>query len=106
MYYRHCKGNVYKVVGEATHTETMERLVLYTRADRTDDRVWARPYEMFHGEKGGKPRFQPLDMCRDCSGTGVSRCRDPQCGDSTWDHYCDEGGVCSTCDGTGYVERG
>lgn len=43
--------------------------------------------------------------CWRCRGTGTveAPCSDPQCGDSTWDHECDDGRKvpCSYCDGTG-----
>ena len=39
--------------------------------------------------------------CSRCGGTGEidAYCRDPQCGDSTWDHECGEGGKepCPVC---------
>ncbi|MBQ1506869.1 MAG: DUF1653 domain-containing protein [Ruminococcus sp.] len=44
--YRHFKGNVYEVVGFATHSETGEKLVIYKSLCNPDE-VWARPYEMF-----------------------------------------------------------
>ena len=44
--YRHYKGNEYMVLGEATHTETGERLIIY-RTLNEPYKVWARPYDMF-----------------------------------------------------------
>ena len=44
--YRHYKGNEYEVLGEATHTETEERLVVY-RALYEPYALWVRPYDMF-----------------------------------------------------------
>ncbi len=58
--YRHYKGNMYRVIGEAAHTETMERLVLY-QALYGARGLWVRPRAMFletvtvGGEE--KPRF-------------------------------------------------
>lgn len=44
--YKHFKGNVYKVLALANHTETNELLVIYQ--DLNDEsKVWARPIEMF-----------------------------------------------------------
>ena len=43
--YRHAKGGVYRVVGEATHTETKEALVVYVAG--ADGSLWARPRTMF-----------------------------------------------------------
>lgn len=45
-YYRHAKGNIYVVLGEAIHTETQERLVIYQRMGK--DKLWARPRSMWH----------------------------------------------------------
>ena len=45
--YRHFKGGHYDVVGEARHSETEERLVVYRSADGS---LWVRPLDMFLGE--------------------------------------------------------
>ena len=44
--YRHYKGNEYEVIGEGTHTETEEKLVIY-RSVKDPAVIWVRPYEMF-----------------------------------------------------------
>lgn len=44
--YKHYKGNEYEVIGEATHTETEERLVVY-KSLYPPFTLWARPYDMF-----------------------------------------------------------
>lgn len=44
--YKHFKGNLYKVLAVAVHTETEEKLVVYQSVDNPD-RVFARPLEMF-----------------------------------------------------------
>jgi len=49
--WRHRKGGVYKRLGTALHSETLEELVLYTDSS---GQTWARPREMF--EDG---RFTP-----------------------------------------------
>lgn len=58
--YQHYKGGRYEVIGEATHTETEEALVLY-RALYGERGLWVRPLEMFCEtvNVGGKqvPRF-------------------------------------------------
>ena len=44
--YRHYKGNEYQVYGSATHSETMEPLVVY-RALYGHKDLWVRPLDMF-----------------------------------------------------------
>lgn len=44
--YRHFKGNVYEIIDVAAHTETLEELVIY----KSEDKVWARPIDMFLSE--------------------------------------------------------
>ena len=62
--YRHYKGKEYVVLGVASHSETLEKLVVY-RADYGDQGLWVRPLAMFletveiSGEY--KARFEFLD---------------------------------------------
>ena len=44
--YRHYKGKEYTVLAQATHSETLEPLVVY-RAEYGERGVWVRPKEMF-----------------------------------------------------------
>ncbi len=44
--YRHYKGNRYKVVGVAKHSETVEEMVVY-EALYNEGGLWVRPKEMF-----------------------------------------------------------
>ena len=62
--YRHFKGNLYEVIGIATHSETREPMVVY-RALYGENGLWVRPAAMwsetvdrdgYHG-----PRFQYID---------------------------------------------
>lgn len=54
--YRHYKGNYYKVIYEAKHSETLETMVVY-QALYGEYGIWVRPADMFletvvvHGQK-------------------------------------------------------
>ena len=61
--YRHFKGGEYELIGMATHSETMEPMVVY-RALYGEQGLWVRPAAMwtqivdkdgYHG-----PRFIPI----------------------------------------------
>ena len=49
--YQHFKGNFYKVLGTAHHSETLEELVvyqaLYTHKKFGKNSLWIRPVKMF-----------------------------------------------------------
>ncbi len=45
--YRHFKGNFYEVICTATHSETLEPMVVY-RALYGDGGVWVRPASMWN----------------------------------------------------------
>lgn len=60
--YRHFKGELYRVKGLATHTETGDLLVIYKSATHDGTLTWARPIGMFCEEVGGKPRFSLLQL--------------------------------------------
>jgi hypothetical protein len=61
--YKHYKGNLYRVVGIATHSETLEKLVVYEPVEKPG--YWVRPLEMFieNVELEGKtiPRFELIE---------------------------------------------
>ena len=44
--YRHFKGNLYKVVGFAKHSETLEDMVIYSPLKTGDS--WVRPLGMWN----------------------------------------------------------
>ena len=56
--YRHYKGNVYRVICSAAHTETLEDMVVYE--DVTDEsKKWARPAAMWNEEVQVNGRSEP-----------------------------------------------
>ena len=67
--YRHYKGKEYEIVGIATHSETMEELVvykaLYTIEGKGENSLWVRPRAMFEEEVEVdgvvRKRFEYLD---------------------------------------------
>ena len=44
--YRHFKGNLYRVIGVAKHSETEEQLVVY-EPQYGEGGLWVRPLDMF-----------------------------------------------------------
>ena len=62
-YYRHFKGNVYRVLHIAKHSETLEEMVVY-QAMYGERGVWVRPKAMFEEktEREGQEfwRFSPI----------------------------------------------
>ena len=61
--YQHFKGNYYRVLSIARHSETMEPMVVY-QALYGNSEIWVRPADMWNEtvERDGKEirRFQPL----------------------------------------------
>ncbi len=46
--YQHYKGNKYKIIALAKHSETLEDMVIYeTHYDNPLSKVWVRPMRMF-----------------------------------------------------------
>lgn len=62
--YRHFKGNRYELLEIATHSETLEKMVVY-RALYGEGGVWVRPLSMWNEpvEVDGElvPRFQWME---------------------------------------------
>ncbi|MBQ3813077.1 MAG: DUF1653 domain-containing protein [Bacteroidales bacterium] len=48
-YYKHFKGGIYRFIGVAKDSETLEEMVVY-QAMYGDKGMWVRPKEMFFGE--------------------------------------------------------
>lgn len=44
--YRHYKGNMYRIIAFAKHSETLEDMIIYQSLD--DGKTWARPYYMWN----------------------------------------------------------
>ncbi len=63
QYYRHFKGNIYRVLHIAKHSETLEDIVVY-QAMYGERAIWVRPKAMFEEviERDGKTfrRFSPI----------------------------------------------
>ena len=59
QHYRHFKGGRYTVLGVATHSETLEEMVVYRNDD--DGNVWVRPKAMFMDKVNDQYRFTLLD---------------------------------------------
>jgi hypothetical protein len=66
--YRHYKGNFYRVLHEAKHSETLEDMVIY-RGLYKNGGIWARPKAMFledveiDGVK--QPRFKLIKSAKE-----------------------------------------
>lgn len=51
--YRHYKGNLYKIIALAKHSETVEDMIVYQSVLNND--IWVRPFHMWNevvDEKG------------------------------------------------------
>jgi len=59
--YRHYKGNVYKIIGFAKHSETTEDMIVYQSVKNGD--TWVRPYKMWNEvvDEKGTLRFTLID---------------------------------------------
>ena len=62
--YRHFKGNLYRLLYVAKHSETLEEMVVY-QALYGEQGIWVRPASMWneHVERDGYcgPRFSPVE---------------------------------------------
>lgn len=62
--YRHFKGKEYELLGIATHSETMETMVVY-RALYGERNLWVRPAtmwsEIIHRDGYAGPRFYKVE---------------------------------------------
>jgi hypothetical protein len=55
--YKHYKGNFYKIIALAKHSETLEDMIIYQSVK--DEATWARPKSMWNDvvDKNGTMRF-------------------------------------------------
>ena len=55
--YKHYKGNLYKIIAFAKHSETCEEMIVYQSVDHDD--VWVRPRHMWNEtvDNNGTLRF-------------------------------------------------
>ncbi len=54
--YKHYKGNYYRVIGIACHSETLEDMVVYQGLDENGG-LWVRPASMWEEQVGDVQRF-------------------------------------------------
>ena len=59
--YKHYKGNIYKIIALAKHSETMEDMVVYSSLD--DSKTWVRPMKMWNEivDNGSTLRFTLIE---------------------------------------------
>ena len=59
--YKHYKGNVYKILALAKHSETVEDMIVYQSVETGD--VWVRPERMWNEivDSNGTLRFTLMD---------------------------------------------
>lgn len=60
--YRHYKGNIYKIIALAKHSETEENMIVYQNVEKGD--VWTRPMFMWNEivDDKGTLRFTLMEM--------------------------------------------
>ena len=59
--YEHYKGNKYKIIEFAKHSETLEDMIIYKSPDT--GKVWVRPYKMWNEtvDNSGTLRFTLIE---------------------------------------------
>ena len=59
--YKHYKGNLYKIIALAKHSETLEDMIVY-QSVKTND-TWVRPYKMWNEivDNNGTLRFTLIE---------------------------------------------
>ncbi|MCQ2204466.1 MAG: DUF1653 domain-containing protein [Bacteroidales bacterium] len=64
QYFQHYKGNYYRIIGEAKHSESLEPMIVY-QALYKDMALWVRPKDMFF-ENVTLPNGQVVPRFRPC----------------------------------------
>ena len=59
--YKHYKGNLYKIIGFAKNSETLENMIIYQSINTGEN--WVRPYKMWNEmvDNKGTLRFKLMD---------------------------------------------
>jgi len=59
--YKHYKGNIYKIIAFAKHSETCEDMIVYQNVAHKD--IWVRPKDMWNEtvDEIGTKRFTLMD---------------------------------------------
>lgn len=59
--HEHYKGGLYRVIGAAMHSETLESVIVYEQLWPKERSLWVRPAAMFNEVfDDGTRRFRPL----------------------------------------------
>jgi len=58
--WKHFKGNLHRIYGVGTHTETGEQIVIYQLLADTEvaPKLWCRPLSSWNELVDGRPRFK------------------------------------------------
>lgn len=57
--YKHFKGNKYKIIALAKHSETEEEMIVYQNIEKGD--CWVRPKRMWNEKVNNQHRFTLLE---------------------------------------------
>lgn len=58
--YKHYKGNVYKIIALAKHSETEEEMIVYQNIEKGD--IWVRPKSMWNEKVNDTHRFNLINF--------------------------------------------
>ena len=57
--YKHYKGNIYKIIALAKHSETEEEMIVYQNIEKGD--IWVRPKKMWNEKVNNTFRFKLIN---------------------------------------------